>query len=123
MELTQAIPAFAVETSIVTAVVAQMFPCPARRENYSVTSSETVSTYLARSVQRQISVVSRMIRQQQRDPQQPSSRGTARLSVTEKTWALLDHAAECNIVTAAVMFPCPVRRESCSVITSETVSM
>ena len=76
-----------------TAAVAQMFPCLVRRENCSVTSSETVSTYLARSVRRQISVVSRMIRQHLRDPQQPSSRRTARLSVTEKTWALLEHAA------------------------------
>lgn len=121
-----------------TAVVAQMFPCLARRENCSVISSETVSTYLARSAPRQISVVSRMIRQQQRNPQQPSIRGTARPSVTERTWALLEHAAvntqtkildkiqntqEWNIVTAAAMSPCHVRRESCSVTTSETVSM
>ena len=76
-----------------TAVVAQMFPCLARRENCSVISSETVSTYLARSVRRQISVVSRMIRQHKRDPQQPSIRGTARLYVKEKTLALLEHAA------------------------------
>ena len=48
---------FSKETNIVTVAVAQIFPCLAQRENCSVTSSETVSTYLAKSVLRQISAV------------------------------------------------------------------